>query len=383
MRKTSVARGLAVLLLIALLCGSCVSGGAENFRVFTQSFEGAGIEYLGDRYYEKDTIQVKVDDNGKIVECTVKQEKHDLAPIVYIDTEGIFVYYQCDDYVLVQSDWKLKSGAGLSFIPVLGDLIKEISHTWKSYTWYYKMTNEGTLRASTKKLEPDSVATPTPEPGGDFGGGGGGGRFPTEPPSIVTPSTLKIKDVLYPSEFKIDRVNGFYVTSGVVESNNLITYVSINLTDAQGVPVKGHPRSYTPNSRSFSIAAKDADIKFTAIQTPGDYVFTIFAQDASGVTKTLSMPVHATKDGSTVKALGNSADAPAPTPIPAPQRLPGDVNRDEKVNTADVLLLLKYVSGWGVSIAEENADVTGDEKINTADVLQLLKYVSGWDVTLR
>ena len=66
MRKTSVARGLAVLLLIALLCGSCVSGGAENFRVFTQSFEGAGIEYLGDRYYEKDTIQVKVDDNGKL-----------------------------------------------------------------------------------------------------------------------------------------------------------------------------------------------------------------------------------------------------------------------------------------------------------------------------
>ena len=59
------------------------------------------------------------------------------------------------------------------------------------------------------------------------------------------------------------------------------------------------------------------------------------------------------------------------------------MNRDEKVNTADVLLLLKYVSGWGVSIAEENADVTGDEKINTADVLQLLKYVSGWDVTLR
>ena len=74
---------------------------------------------------------------------------------------------------------------------------------------------------------------------------------------------------------------------------------------------------------------------------------------------------------------------PAPTDAPAPQRLPGDVNRDEKVNTADVLLLLKYVSGWDVSIAEENADVTGDEKINTADVLQLLKYVSGWDVTLR
>ena len=376
MRKTSVARGLAVLLLIALLCGSCVSGGAEPYTTISKSYKPIDKKQDLWRCTATDTIRIQVNDKGKIIGTTVEQGKKDIEPFITLEPGGIFVYYGCDDYVLVQSTWTVKTG-------VETDILKYLEIEWTKGIWYYKMTNDGTLSYSRTKLEPDPVATPTPKPGGDFGGGGGGGRFPTEPPSIVTPSTLKIKDVLYPSEFKIDRVNGFYVTSGVVESNNLITYVSINLTDAQGVPVKGHPRNYTPNSRSFSIAAKDADIKFTAIQTPGDYVFTIFAQDASGATKTLSMPVHATKDGSTVKALGNSAGAPAPTPIPAPQRLPGDVNRDEKVNTADVLLLLKYVSGWGVSIAEENADVTGDEKINTADVLQLLKYVSGWDVTLR
>ena len=68
---------------------------------------------------------------------------------------------------------------------------------------------------------------------------------------------------------------------------------------------------------------------------------------------------------------------------PAPERIPGDANSDGKVTTADVLQLLKYVSGWGVEVNAANSDVTGDGKITTADVLLLLKYVSGWGVTLK
>ena len=68
---------------------------------------------------------------------------------------------------------------------------------------------------------------------------------------------------------------------------------------------------------------------------------------------------------------------------PAPERVPGDANSDGKVTTADVLQLLKYVSGWGVEVNAANSDVTGDGKITTADVLLLLKYVSGWGVTLQ
>ena len=67
----------------------------------------------------------------------------------------------------------------------------------------------------------------------------------------------------------------------------------------------------------------------------------------------------------------------------APERIPGDANSDGKVTTADVLQLLKYVSGWGVEVNAANSDVTGDGKITTADVLLLLKYVSGWGVTLK
>ena len=99
--------------------------------------------------------------------------------------------------------------------------------------------------------------------------------------------------------------------------------------------------------------------------------------------------------------LSNSATAPTaqPTEAPSPKppvqpteapgtnppanRIPGDANSDGKVTTADVLQLLKYVSGWGVEVNAANSDVTGDGKITTADVLLLLKYVSGWGVTLQ
>ena len=435
-------------------------------------------------------------------------------------------------------------------------------------------------------------------------------------PKLPKANTLTISDVSYPSTYKIDTAHGYYMKSGLVFSDCKITNVTIDIQNENGVSVSGHPKSYTISRKYFSVAAKDSEIYFSRITTPGKYSFIISAADEKGRSARLVMPVTAVTSGSTTTDKGNvetekplplalyrdagytdqvsrieltegeslnlqalyarlipdgdqlgaaagsnfawtvknwnaaendakypvskiengvlqaagggmarlsatyagknqlaqpitvvvnprvtdtlkegtalagkdlnmyshpwnesngstilstmtaggkytivgetvnrfgntwyrilqdgtyywiysgavsviamtptpapaptatpaPTDAPAPTatsaPIatpaptaapaptdapvptatpaptdaPAPQRLPGDVNRDEKVNTADVLLLLKYVSGWGVSIAEENADVTGDEKINTADVLQLLKYVSGWDVTLR
>ena len=58
-------------------------------------------------------------------------------------------------------------------------------------------------------------------------------------------------------------------------------------------------------------------------------------------------------------------------------RLPGDVNGDGKVNTADVSLLAKYVKahGQGVTIVPGSGDVNGDGKVNTADVSLLAKFV--------
>lgn len=66
-----------------------------------------------------------------------------------------------------------------------------------------------------------------------------------------------------------------------------------------------------------------------------------------------------------------------------PAHIPGDADGDGTVGTADVLRMLKHVSGWGVRVNETNAAVSGGDTVNTADVLLVLKYISGWDVTLQ
>lgn len=63
--------------------------------------------------------------------------------------------------------------------------------------------------------------------------------------------------------------------------------------------------------------------------------------------------------------------------------VPGDVNRDGKVNLKDYALLKQFVNGWDVDVEESVADVNGDGKINLKDVALLNQFVNGWDVVLR
>lgn len=60
----------------------------------------------------------------------------------------------------------------------------------------------------------------------------------------------------------------------------------------------------------------------------------------------------------------------------------GDVNGDGTINTRDVGLLQRYLSGWDVIILTEVADVNGDGKVNVQDIAVLQRYLCGWDVRL-
>lgn len=63
--------------------------------------------------------------------------------------------------------------------------------------------------------------------------------------------------------------------------------------------------------------------------------------------------------------------------------IPGDVTGDEKINSLDGLMLLRYLNGWDVNIASPEAmDVNGDGKVNSLDGLILMRYLNGWNVTL-
>lgn len=66
--------------------------------------------------------------------------------------------------------------------------------------------------------------------------------------------------------------------------------------------------------------------------------------------------------------------------------IPGDVNSDQMITMADVIMLRRYLaSGWdNLSIDEPAADVNDDMLITMADVILLRRYLaSGWNVELK
>ncbi len=62
---------------------------------------------------------------------------------------------------------------------------------------------------------------------------------------------------------------------------------------------------------------------------------------------------------------------------PEPERIPGDINGDGKVNAMDATLLATYVKarGNGVTIVDGSGDVNGDGKVNATDAALLATYV--------
>ena len=80
-------------------------------------------------------------------------------------------------------------------------------------------------------------------------------------------------------------------------------------------------------------------------------------------------------------------DAPEPTKKPTgtqigtTTKLLGDVNDDGKVSLADLVLLLRYINGWEVTINTTNADMNTDNKVALADLVLLLRQINRWNDT--
>lgn len=59
----------------------------------------------------------------------------------------------------------------------------------------------------------------------------------------------------------------------------------------------------------------------------------------------------------------------------------GDVDSDWNVNTGDVLMMKRYVAGWGGAydkIDKDTGDINGDGVVNIKDVIILEKHIAGW-----
>ncbi len=63
---------------------------------------------------------------------------------------------------------------------------------------------------------------------------------------------------------------------------------------------------------------------------------------------------------------------------------PGDLTGDDRINSLDGLMLMRYLNGWSnLSIASPEAmDVNADGKVNSLDGLLLMRHLNGWNVQL-
>ena len=60
----------------------------------------------------------------------------------------------------------------------------------------------------------------------------------------------------------------------------------------------------------------------------------------------------------------------------------GDLNGDGRVNSRDVICIMKYITGWrDGSISAEDADFTGDGKVNSRDAIAFMRFVVSGDQT--
>lgn len=60
----------------------------------------------------------------------------------------------------------------------------------------------------------------------------------------------------------------------------------------------------------------------------------------------------------------------------------GDVDRNARIDLADVICILKYTAGWESDLCTAAADISVNGKCDLSDAVTLLKWLAGWDISL-
>ena len=179
-------------------------------------------------------------------------------------------------------------------------------------------------------------------------------------------------------------------------SEHYIVYIAINPSSADDFTTKlfegDTDGNYLRTADISAYAGKTVRLAFRHCNSKGGSGLLI---DRISAYKTDGTPTPPPTQTPTPTPTPTSEPTPTPTtePTPTPTTEPsptvepttpvhvmlGDVNADEKVNTADAVMVLKDSAGM-ITLDEKQqnaADVNRDSKVNTADAVQILKFAAG------
>ena len=113
--------------------------------------------------------------------------------------------------------------------------------------------------------------------------------------------------------------------------------------------------------------------------------FDVSARTKPDGSQETALPVPAVESAALSIVKSDSQDSGIPDTDTPPQTdgrdpvIHGDVTGDGRVNAADLVRLMKYISGAPAEIfgGEANADINNDGKVNSKDLTRLMKTISG------
>ena len=176
------------------------------------------------------------------------------------------------------------------------------------------------------------------------------------------------------TEYKLASGASYSVDDGVLfnkDGTRLIAY-----------PAGKAAESYTVGDKVTTIGANafDSCKNLKKLNIPAS-VKTIVKPAVTNCTATV---IYADKDSEAYKYFKANTDGYASLNNEGAAK-PGDVNGDDAVDNADVILVRRYVAKWkNVKVNTEAADVNADDTVDNADVILLRRYVAGWkNITLK
>jgi len=206
-----------------------------------------------------------------------------------------------------------------------------------------------------------------------------GGRLVTWSTVFTADSIVYAQWVEQAFAFTIDPVNHTFETARPGYGNNRMEQVFI-ITNVGTGRITGLTATWADNGGSFFQIS--SPLQSTALN-PGSSI-------RLGVRPQNNLAASGSLYAGTLLITGNNGNISLYVPLrftvepPSTQQTVryGDLNDDGFVNSADLVLLLKFFAQPGVNINMAAADVNGDGSVNNADLIHFMRYFAQPGVVL-